>query len=149
MTPVVKAQNGKRSPVKEAIEVIEGLAKESENEAKEARKNDNGKDTPVDWEKLAAGITLYKICMSMDLSSGNLKELVKQLQSALADIIGACIEKVGVALVESSRKWAQEMDERKLLEAVYIAGKSKGLLKQLGSDPNVRIAPPTEESAMV
>lgn len=147
------AQNGKRSPVKEAIEVIEGLAKESENEAKEARKNDNGKDTPVDWEKLAAGITLCKICMSMDLRSGDLKELVKQLQSALADIIVACIEKVGVALVENGRKWAQEMEERKLLEAVYIAGKSKGLMEQLEWDPNVRIAEvteePTEESAMV
>jgi hypothetical protein len=135
------AQNGKRSPapattMEEADAVIKELAKESENEAKKARKNDNGKDTPVDWEKLAAGITLYKICMSMDCSSGNLMELVKELQSTLAHIIGSCIEKVGVALVENNRKWAQEMEERKLLEAVYIAGKSKGLMEQLEWDPN-------------
>lgn len=141
-------QNGQRSAssttLEEASAAIKGLAEEVK---REAEKNYSGQDTPVDWEKLAAGATLYKICISMDCSSGDLKELKKELQSTLAHIIGACIEKVGVALVENSMKWAEEMEERKLLEAVYIAGKSKGLMEKL--QPNVHSSPVTEESSMV
>ena len=77
----------------------------------------------------------------MALRSGDLMELMKELESTLAHIIGACIEKVGVALVENNRKWAQEMKEKKLLETVYIAGKSIGLIEKLGWDHKLRIAP--------
>ena len=172
-------QNGKRSPVapktiEEAVETIKGLARERVNEfmkeeaeaitelaeerkkrvKEEAEINDNDKrqDTSVDWER--AGITLY-IIQNMALRSGDLMELMKELESTLAHIIGACIEKVGVALVENSRKWAQEMKEKKLLETVYIAGKSIGLIEKLGWDHKLRVAPDsgfnaptTEESAM-
>lgn len=58
-------------------------------------------------------------------------ELLHELQSALAYIIGACMTHVGATLVENSTRWAKDLDKNKLLEAVYIAGKSKGLMQHL------------------
>eukprot|EP00253_Pinus_taeda_P015566 PITA_15566 len=146
------AQNSKAKTMQEAASKIEEIANRTKIEVQKVPKKGNGKEALVDLEKLAAGITLYKICTSIDCSSGDLMELVKELHSTLAEVIGTCIDQVAVKLVETSRKWAGEMDETKLLQAVYIAGKSSGLMEKLLWSPNVPvvysnvpIAPETEE----
>jgi hypothetical protein len=125
---------------------IKGLADESEKAANDIYgKIVKGEDTMEDWENLAAKNALYKLCMSIDCPSGNLNNLNDELKNSLRDIIGSCIEKVGRAIVDSCRKWAQDLDKAKLLEAVYIAGKSKGLMETLRRDPNLQIAPATHQ----
>lgn len=101
-----------------------------------------GEDTMEDWEKLVAYNALYKLCLSIDYTEGNLKDLKHELKSSLGDIISRCVKKVGPALVANCRKWAQGLEKTKLLEAVYIAGKSRGLCAKLGWGSDVQI--PTE-----
>lgn len=66
-------------------------------------------------------------------SSLNFEELKKELERLLADTIVACMDRVGIALVENCRKWAQSLEddkkEEKLLNAIYVAGRSKRLLE--------------------
>lgn len=141
-SPAIKTIKDAAGKISEVAEVlIEDAAGKISEIAEESKKDaemiGHGGDS-VDWKKAAAGNALYKLCKSIDCrSGGDFKELLDELQSALADIIGACIKQVGATLVSSSKKWAQEMQERKLLEAVYVAGKSNGLMKQLGWSANV------------
>lgn len=118
---------------------------EVEEECKKA--GNERQSFPVDWEKLAAAIALYKLYSSSVYyasgtqtnneteSSLNFAELKEELERLLADTIAACMDRVGIALVENCRKWAQDLGEEKeekLLNAIYVAGKSKGLLEALG-----------------
>lgn len=121
--------------MEQAAEAINKLAEESEQKAQVIG---HGEDS-LDWKKAAAGNALYKLCKSIDCRSGDFIELIDELQRALADIIGACIQKVGGALVYNCMKWAQDLDlqERKLLTAVYTAGKSKALMEELKWPPRV------------
>lgn len=121
--------------MEQAAAAINNLAKESEKKAQVIR---HGQDS-LDWKKAAAGNALYKLCKSIDFRSGDFIELIDELQRALADVIGACIQKVGRALVYNCMKWAQDLDlqERKLLTAVYTAGKSKALMEELKWPPHV------------
>jgi len=125
---------------------INDLADESKKSANDIyEKIVNGEDTMEEWENLAAKNALYKLCMSIDCTSGNFMDLIDELKSSLRDLIGSCIEQVGRAIVDNCRKWAQDLDKVKLLEAVYIAGKSKGLMETLRRDPNLQIAPATHQ----
>lgn len=109
----------------------------------------HGRDS-LDWKKAGAGNSLYKLCKSIDCSlTGDVMELVNELQSALADIIAGCMERLGAVLVDNSAKWAQDFHERKLLKAVYIACKNTAVMKQLGLYPNMDIDPTTTELSMV
>lgn len=68
-------------------------------------KEDKEQSTRVDWEKSAAAIALCKLCAGMDFNAGNFTELKNELESSLADIIIACIQQVGAALMDNCRAW--------------------------------------------
>lgn len=134
--------------MQEAVAAIAEVAQENREKAEVIR---DGKDS-LDWKKAAAGNAVYKLCNSIDCRDSDdlsVSALEDELQNALADVIGGCIEKVGVALVENCSKWAQDMDERKLVQALYLAGKSRGLMEKLEWFPNVHRPATTEESTMV
>lgn len=141
------------------IKKITELADEKKREVeKECKKEGNERQSsPLDWEKLAAAIALYKLYSGIvsfasgtqmnnePESSPDFEELKKVLEKLLADTIAACMDRVGIALVENCRKWAQDLGEEKeekLLNAIYVAGKSKGLLEALEwkvPDPEVKV----------
>lgn len=124
---------------------IRALAYDRESKANNIlTKIEAGEDTMEDWEKLAAYNALYKLCLSIDYTEGNLKDLKHELKSSLGNIISYCVKKVGPALVDICRKWTQGLEKRKLLEAVYIAGKSRGLFEKLEWRSDEQIA---EEAA--
>jgi hypothetical protein len=128
----------------DAAKEIVKLAKESE---KDAQIIGRGQDS-LDWKKVAAGNASYNLCMSIDCgSSTDFPELMNELHSVLADIIGSFIDKVGPALVDNCKKWAVDLQERKLLEAVYIASKSRVLIEKLKSGPSVQ--PSTRDDAVI
>eukprot|EP00253_Pinus_taeda_P032542 PITA_32542 len=132
--------------IKKITELADKKKLEVEEECKKA--GNERQSFPVDWEKLAAAIALYKLYSSSAYyasgaqmnneteSSLNFAELKEELERLLADTIAACMDRVGIALVESCRKWAQSLEddkkEERLLNAIYVAGKSKGLLEALG-----------------
>lgn len=113
--------------IEEAAATINNLAEESKSKANVIG---DGQDS-LDWKKAAAGNALYKLCKSIDCGSGDFEELKNELQSALAGVIGACILKVKAALMDNCIQWAQDLQERKLLTAIYTAGKCKGLVEKL------------------
>lgn len=132
--------------MEEVAATIEKLAEESKRKVEVI---EDGGDT-LDWKKAGAANALYKLCKSIDCSStGNFMEVVNELQSALADIMGDCVESVGGVLVDKCTKWAQDFQEGKLLKAVYIAGKNTALLERLGLCPTMHICTTTTESSMV
>lgn len=51
---------------------------------------ENGEDS-VEWKKVAARNASYKLCKSIDCTSGEFRELLDELQSSLADILGVCM----------------------------------------------------------
>lgn len=148
-----------------AKKAISDLARDRENEADNiCTRIEDGEDTMEDWEKLAAYNALSKLCLSIDYTEGNLKDLKHELKRSLGNIISYCVKNVGPALVDNCRKWAQGLEKTKLLEAVYIAGKSKGLSEKLewssdvqivteaaqqGGSENMGNGPATEDSDMV
>ncbi|GLJ42174.1 hypothetical protein SUGI_0873260 [Cryptomeria japonica] len=91
----------------------------------------------MDWKKVAAGTTLYKLCKSIapkpdanpDTPNPGPRELLRDLQCALADIVYGSIIKARSELVLKSRKWAKESDENRIGRALYTAGKAKTLMK--------------------
>jgi len=129
--------------MEEAAAAIDKVAEESKMNAEIIGR---GQDS-LDWKKVAAGNASYKLCKSIDCrSSSDFPELMNELHSVLADIIGSCIDKVGAALVDNCKKWAVDLQERKLLKAVYIAGKSRGLIEQLKQCPSFHNSPSNRES---
>ncbi|GLJ32608.1 hypothetical protein SUGI_0655960 [Cryptomeria japonica] len=86
----------------------------------------------IDWKAAAAGNTIYRLCKSIDCSSNiNFEDLLNEIECCLADILYSCINNVKAALVLSSRKWVQDMDEYKIGRALYTAGKARALIQQL------------------
>lgn len=160
-----QSKNKAPTTIEEAATAIDDLAKECQAKSEAiGQKIVDRKDTMEDWEELAARNAVYKLCKSMVCTSGNCENVLDELQRSLAIIISSCIKKVGPALVNTTRKWAQDLDKIKLLEAVYIAGKSRGLMGKLGWGPdaassaevshhgwskNVVNAQVTDESSMV
>lgn len=148
-------------PVDQMAAKITELADRKKKELEEESEKEK-QSTPVDWEKLAAAIALYKLYTTSAYytsdaepkngleNSGEFAELKNELESSLADIISACIDKVGTALVDNCRRWAQDLEEEKedkLVKAIYIAGKSRGLVEALGWNPHIDKT--TEGSSMV
>lgn len=160
-----QSKNKAPTTIEDAAAAIDDLANKSEVDAEAiGQKIVNGEDTMEDWEKLAAWNAVYMLSRSIVCTSGNFEDLLHELESSLAIIISSCIKKVGPALVSTTRNWAQSLDKIKLLEAVYIAGKSRGLMEKLEWDSdvtsnteachqgwrkNVVHSPATEESSMV
>lgn len=133
-----QSKNKAPTTIEEAAAAIDELAKEYQEKSEAiGQKIVDRKDTMEDWEELAARNAVYKLCKSMVCKSGNCENVLDELQSSLAIIISSCIKKVGPALVNTTRKWAQDLDKMKLLEAVYIAGKSSGLMEKLESPSGV------------
>lgn len=143
--PERRAENAPAITMEEAAAAINELAQESKIKAVVIV---HGQDS-LDWKKAAAGNALYKLCKSIDCGSGNFTQLINELQSALADVIGACIEKVRGTLLDNCVKWAQDFQQKKLLTAIYTAGKCRVLMEALERRPNVDIAPPAREPSMV
>lgn len=145
----LKSENVSTATTTTMREAAAAIAKMTEENKEKAEVIRDGKDS-LDWKKAAAGNALYKLCKSIDCTSSNdVSALKDELESALADIIGCCIEKVGVALVENCTKWVQDWDETKLVRALYLAGKSRGLMEKLGCLPNFQIPLPTDEGTTV
>lgn len=145
----LKSENVSTATTTTMREAAAAIAKMTEENKEKAEVIRDGKDS-LDWKKAAAGNALYKLCKSIDCtSSDDVSALKDELESALADIIGCCIEKVGVALVENCTKWVQDWDETKLVRALYLAGKSRGLMEKLGCLPNFQIPLPTDEGTTV
>jgi hypothetical protein len=139
--PERSAEKAPAITMEEAAAAINDLAQESEIKAEVIG---HGQDS-LDWKTAAAGNALYKLCKSIDCGSGNFTQLINELQSALADVIGACMQKVRGALMDNCMKWAQDLEESKLLTAVYTAGKCRGLMEALEPCPDVDIAPTARE----
>ena len=101
------------STIEHAAATIKKLTYESELKSKVIG---DGQYT-LDRKKEAVENALYKLCKSIDYAggSGELEELINELQSALAGVIGACILKVQTALMGNCIQWAQDLQERKLL----------------------------------
>ncbi|GLJ41057.1 hypothetical protein SUGI_0849970 [Cryptomeria japonica] len=93
----------------------------------------NGSDS-IDWKEAALGSAVYKLCNSIECNDGSdVNELLKELESCLADIINKCLEKVQHLLLLKSRKWALKSDEKRMGKALYTAGKARIIMEKLES----------------
>eukprot|EP00253_Pinus_taeda_P028195 PITA_28195 len=126
--------NSKEEPkVANKTPAITTLAKECEDKFDMvSEKIRRGQESPVDWQNLVAWNALYRLCKSIDCSSGNIDGLMNDLNNLFVDIIGGCLDRVRQALMVKCRTWAQDLEKKKLLEALYVAGKCSGLMEQLG-----------------
>ena len=80
---------------------------------------------------------MYKLCDSMKDYSVNVQELLNGIQSSLGDVIRSCIFKMGEIIVDECRLWAEAFMEDELWDALYEAGRAKGITQQL--QPRIKV----------
>ncbi|GLJ42187.1 hypothetical protein SUGI_0873500 [Cryptomeria japonica] len=86
----------------------------------------------MDWKEVAGGNAVYKLCKSIARNyNADTRELLEELQLALADIIYASIAKAKLIIVERTSKWAKQSDENSIARALYITGKATALMKEV------------------
>ncbi|GLJ27022.1 hypothetical protein SUGI_0529710 [Cryptomeria japonica] len=112
-------------------DVIQSLAKQGKAKADAAKQ---GHDS-VNWKDVAAGNCLYKLCMSVDCSGGDVKEMLEEAQSSLADVMECCLDMVADALVDNCRRWARRFHEKRVWISLYIAGKATAVMANLQRKP--------------
>ncbi|GLJ41068.1 hypothetical protein SUGI_0850190 [Cryptomeria japonica] len=118
-----KESKSKIEPL-ESVNVVSG-------EKQECPKGWEGNDS-IDWKAAASSLAVYNLCNSIEFNDGtDVSELLKELESSLADIINECFERVQDLLLLNSRKWALSRDERLLGKALYTAGKAKVIMEKL------------------
>eukprot|EP01018_Ginkgo_biloba_P020536 Gb_33570 [translate_table: standard] len=111
-----------------AKEAIHNLAEKGKNIAMADRPGQDSRD----WKTLAAGYSLYRICERVKCRLNNVEAMLDELQQALANVIGECVEKVAGVIMEDCREWALSMDEEKVWKAGLVAGKAKGVIESVG-----------------
>ncbi|GLJ41059.1 hypothetical protein SUGI_0849990 [Cryptomeria japonica] len=103
-----------------------------EKEKLDDRSNKWKGDDSIDWQAAASGSAVYKLCNSIECNEGtDVNDLLKELESCLADIINDCLVRVQRLLLLNSRKWALRRDEKRMAKALYTAGKAKAIMEKL------------------
>lgn len=116
--------------VEAAKSAVQGLADKVKQMANTGYESKN-------WKTLMAGNSLYKLCDSMKDYSVNAQELLNGIQSSLGDVIRSCIFKMGEIIVDECRLWAEAFMEDELWDALYEAGRAKGITQQL--QPRIKV----------
>ncbi|GLJ41071.1 hypothetical protein SUGI_0850390 [Cryptomeria japonica] len=117
-------------------------AKVKNPKEKSKSKTENGKiegvpkgwkgDDSIDWKEAAFGSAVIYLRDSIDWNEGSgVTEILKELESCLADIINECLEKTQHLLLLNCRKWALKRDEKRMGKALYAAGKAKAIMEKL------------------
>ncbi|GLJ41081.1 hypothetical protein SUGI_0850710 [Cryptomeria japonica] len=79
----------------------------------------------INWKAEAWGSAVYKLCNSIEYNEEtDVNDLLKELESCLADIINECLEQFQNLVLLNCKKWALEGDERKIAKALYTTGKA-------------------------
>ncbi|GLJ41069.1 hypothetical protein SUGI_0850310 [Cryptomeria japonica] len=88
----------------------------------------------IDWKAEAWASAVYELCNSIECNDEtDVSELLKELQSSLADIINECLQKIQHIILVNSRKWALHSDERRIAKALYTTGKASVIMEKLES----------------
>ncbi|XP_057854879.2 uncharacterized protein LOC131064666 [Cryptomeria japonica] len=91
----------------------------------------NGNDS-TDWSAAAWASAVYKLSNSIQFNEeSHVSELLKELESSLADIINECLERIQDLLFLNSRKWVVNSDKRKNAKALYTGGKARMIMEML------------------
>ncbi|GLJ41080.1 hypothetical protein SUGI_0850690 [Cryptomeria japonica] len=86
----------------------------------------------IDWEEAALGSAVNNLWDSnVRIQGSDVNEILKELESSLADIINECLVKTQHLLLLNSRKWALNRDEKRMAKALYTAGKAKAIMEKL------------------
>ncbi|GLJ41060.1 hypothetical protein SUGI_0850020 [Cryptomeria japonica] len=127
---LIKESKQKMEPFK-SVNGISGLIHARKGEKQGIPDGWEGNDS-IDWKAAASGLAVYNLCNSIECNDGtDVNELLKELESSLADIINECFERVQHLLLLYSRKWALSRDERLLGKTLYTAGKAKVIMERL------------------
>ncbi|GLJ41079.1 hypothetical protein SUGI_0850650 [Cryptomeria japonica] len=91
-------------------------------------------DDSIDWKAEAWASAVYKLCNSIECNEEtDVNDLLKELESCLADIINECLGQFQHLLLLNCRKWALKSDERKIAKALYTTGKASKIMDLLRS----------------
>ncbi|GLJ41067.1 hypothetical protein SUGI_0850180 [Cryptomeria japonica] len=86
----------------------------------------------IDWKAEAWGSAVLKLCNSIECNEEtDVNDLLKELESSLADIINECLQKIQHIIVVNFRKWAANSDERRIAKALYTTGKASVIMEKL------------------
>ncbi|GLJ41083.1 hypothetical protein SUGI_0850790 [Cryptomeria japonica] len=111
----------------EPLESVNGKEEREQGRANVSKGNDS-----MDWNTAASASAVYNLCNSIMFEDGSdVNELLKELESCLADIISQCLEKAQEFLLLTSREWALNRDEKRIGKALYVAGKAKAIMEKL------------------
>ncbi|GLJ41073.1 hypothetical protein SUGI_0850440 [Cryptomeria japonica] len=121
---------------KSKTEKLKNLKEESkiktEKEKKEGRPNGWVGGDSIDWKEEALGSAVNNLWDSIERPQGSdVNEVLKELESSLADIINECLLKTQHLLLLNSRKWALKRDEKRLAKALYTAGKAQAIMEKI------------------
>ncbi|GLJ20477.1 hypothetical protein SUGI_0372500 [Cryptomeria japonica] len=84
------------------------------------------------WTLAAKSYGVYKVCNLISNRPGEDAELLDDLMSALAYIIASCVRDSPRNLAKNIRKWAKDLEEDKITEAVKLTGFARGILDNEG-----------------
>ncbi|GLJ20478.1 hypothetical protein SUGI_0372550 [Cryptomeria japonica] len=84
------------------------------------------------WTLAAKSYGVYKVCNLISNRPGEDAELLDDLMSALAYIIASCVRDSPRNLAKNIRKWAKDLKEDKITEAVKLTGFARGILDNEG-----------------
>ncbi|GLJ41056.1 hypothetical protein SUGI_0849960 [Cryptomeria japonica] len=127
----LKEESKRRMEQPGSVSCVSALGLKGKEEKEGGANGWNGSDS-IDWEEAALGSAVYKLCNSIECNDGSdANELLRELESSLADIINKCLEKVQHLLLLKSRKWAVKSDEKRMGKALYTAGKARVIMEKL------------------
>ncbi|GLJ08564.1 hypothetical protein SUGI_0091370 [Cryptomeria japonica] len=90
----------------------------------------NSQAIDINWSAAAESYAKYKVCLK--ILDGHQHYSVERLQLYLidmvADLIATCVKESPKLLVERSRKWAAELREDKIFEAMKLVGFACGVM---------------------
>ncbi|KAH9299702.1 hypothetical protein KI387_031384 [Taxus chinensis] len=122
------------SPRKSSKALVELLEREKElTEKMEGNGNMNG--DIKDCMKIAPRYNLYKlykILMDAEVDIEKAEDLVGWAEMSLRNVIACFLSKMPDMLSKQCRKCAQGFDEDNIWEAVYLAGKARGMMEPWG-----------------
>lgn len=126
----INSYNSEDRSVEAVKRALQCLAEKAEQMAGRGRISSTGYDSK-NWEEIIGGNSMYNLCESIKMRSDNIDEILNFVQNWLADIIGSCVLKVEKIIMEKCRLWAETFMEEELWDAFYLAGKARGVSRQL------------------
>ncbi|GLJ41066.1 hypothetical protein SUGI_0850160 [Cryptomeria japonica] len=128
----LKKESKSKTEPPQSVNFVSALIHACKKGEKQGRPDRWEGNDSIDWKVAASGLAVYNLCNSIEFNDGtDVSELLKELESSLADIINECFERVQDLLLLNSRKWALSRDERRLGKALYTAGKAKVIMEKL------------------